>query len=175
MHIAPTKKSRGIRLAAMVAVFCVVATSLAAVPVDAISRTAVVQETNNVRSAAHLPRLYQSTALNRAAVAKAESMFQQQYFDHTSPSGQRFWSWLGVDRRRFSQLGENIARGYKSEKVLLQDWMKSGGHRANILGTGFTHIGVGIRSGVLQGKRSTVIVQLFGKKKTTTVLTTGTP
>ncbi|MBI5467258.1 MAG: hypothetical protein HY975_03560 [Candidatus Kerfeldbacteria bacterium] len=174
MHTRFQSTARSGHAASWLAVLCIIASFGLTRPVAAISRTAVIQETNRVRTGAHLNRLLRSTTLERAAVAKAESMFRQQYFGHTSPTGQNFWFWLGPNRSRFSQLGENIARGYKNERILLQDWMKSGGHRANILGPAFTHLGIGIRSGRLSGKRVTVIVQLFGKKKVTTALTTAT-
>lgn len=174
MHTRLHLTARSALSVSCLAVLCMLTSIGLAKPAVAISQTAVIQETNRVRTGASLNPLFRSTSLERAAVAKAQNMFRQQYFGHTSPTGQRFWFWLGSSRGRFTKLGENIARGYKSEKNLLRDWMKSGGHRANILGSGFTHLGIGIRSGTLSGKRTTVIVQLFGKKKVSTSLTAAT-
>jgi len=136
--------------------------------------TSVVREMNLERQKVGARRMFQSTTLYRAAVEKTQSMFRDQYFGHTSPSGERFWSWLGARRSMFTRYGENLAYGYRTERGLVTAWLKSSGHRQNVLDGRFTHVGVGIRSGTYRGRRVTMIVALFGTKRTSTPLASTT-
>jgi uncharacterized protein YkwD len=65
------------------------------------------------------------------------------YFTHTSPTyGSPFElrRWFGISYRT---AGENIAKGYRTAETVVNGWMNSPGHRANILNSTYTHIGVG--------------------------------
>jgi len=71
-------------------------------------------------------------------------MRDNNHFDHTGPDGS-----LPPDRLRdggvsFSMSGENIARGQSSASAVMTAWMNSPGHRANILNSEYTHMGVGL-------------------------------
>ncbi len=62
-------------------------------------------------------------------------------FSHTRPNGSSFFTSLqGIS---YNSAGENIAAGYSSSAEVMEGWMNSPGHKANILGKGFTHLGVG--------------------------------
>ncbi len=78
-----------------------------------------------------------------AAREKSQDMQTKNYFSHTSPTfGSPFdrMKALGIS---YKSAGENIAQGQRSPQEVVQAWMDSPGHRANILNGSFTHIGVG--------------------------------
>lgn len=103
----------------------------------------VVVLTNVERQKAGLAPLEISTPLMAVAEDKSEDMAKNNYFSHTSPTyGSPFdqIQAAGIDYRA---AGENIAQGQKSPEEVVQAWMNSEGHRANILNANYTHIGVG--------------------------------
>ena len=63
-------------------------------------------------------------------------------FDHTRPDGTTCFTALDDAGIRYSTAGENIAAGYSTPEQVVNGWMNSEGHRANILNAGFTTIGV---------------------------------
>lgn len=110
-----------------------------------------------------LPPLIENAKLTAAAQAKAEGMFKNQYFEHTAPSGVgpgELAKNFGYD---FLMVGENLILGnFTSEQQLVQDWMDSPGHRANILNEKFTQIGVAVARGTYKGQTVWIGVQEFG-------------
>lgn len=103
----------------------------------------VVDLTNEERAKNGLPALKTDATLSEVARIKSEDMKAKGYFSHTSPSyGSPFdmMKQFGVSYR---SAGENIAMGQRSPEEVVQAWMNSEGHRANILNSSFTHIGVG--------------------------------
>lgn len=127
-------------------------------------RSKIITETNLQRQEnGNLPALKENTKLDEAAGAKANDMFLNQYFEHVSPSGvgpgdlaQKY----GYD---YILEGENLILGnFSSEKEVLQDWMNSPGHRANILNNRYTEIGAAIIKGTYKGEIVWIGVQEFG-------------
>lgn len=111
---------------------------------DQLSR-AVVQLMNAERARNGLqPFVVDADAL-RAGKAHVDDMAGRNYFNHISPEGwtpdQRMV--LTGARGPITALGENIAAGQPSAQAIMDTWMASPGHRANILGQ-FTSVGVGI-------------------------------
>lgn len=104
----------------------------------------VLDLTNNERAKAGLqPLLGNYSELNKSARVKAEDMAHNNYFSHTSPTyGSPFdeMRTLGVT---YTAAGENIAKGQQTPQEVVQAWMNSAGHRANILNGAYTHMGVG--------------------------------
>jgi uncharacterized protein YkwD len=101
-----------------------------------------------------LPALRSNGRLARAADAHAEDMVARQYFAHDSLDGRRFSTrikqagYLPAGSRWF--VGENLAWGtgsYATPRAIVRAWMKSSGHRANILERDFKEIGIGIERG----------------------------
>ncbi|MGA2417779.1 MAG: CAP domain-containing protein [Candidatus Staskawiczbacteria bacterium] len=124
----------------------------------------IISETNLQRQEnGNLPALIENTKLDEAAGAKANDMFQNQYFEHTSPSGVdpgKLVQSYGYD---YIVAGENLILGnFGSEKEVVQDWMNSPGHRANILNNRYTEIGVAIIKGTYQKQTVWIGVQEFG-------------
>ena len=124
----------------------------------------VLTETNTHRATNDLPAFASNTTLNQAAQNKLDDMFQQQYFDHVSPDG--FGPADVVDNVAYTyvRVGENLALGnFDGDAALVQAWMNSPGHRANILHTGFSELGVAVGEGIYQGEQTWLAVQTFAK------------
>lgn len=65
-------------------------------------------------------------------------------FSHTRPDGSRFFTVFDDPNFSYRYIGENLALGYKSPAEVVAAWMKSDGHRANLLSDNYTDIGIGI-------------------------------
>ncbi len=110
-----------------------------------------------------LPPLAENVQLDAAAKAKAEDIFKNQYFEHVSPSGVDPGELVKKYGYDYIVSGENLILGnFADEKEIVQDWMNSPGHRANILNNRFTDIGVAIIKGTYKGRTVWVGVQEFG-------------
>lgn len=97
---------------------------------------------NAARAAEDLPALTLDDTLCEAAAIRAAEIAEK--FDHTRPDGTAFYTVLkevGI-RGGYRTLGENIARGQTTPEAVMQDWMNSPGHRANILSDTFTRVGI---------------------------------
>lgn len=125
----------------------------------------VISWTNNQRkSQSGLPALKQNIKLAQAARLKLDDMFKKQYFEHVSPSGVGPGDLDKMVKYEFITAGENLALGnYKNDQVLVQAWMDSPGHRANILNFKYQEIGVATGKGVYEGQETWLAVQEFGK------------
>ena len=109
---------------------------------DAVQR--VIELTNQVRLKAGLPALKRQRNLQDSASWLARDMAAHRYFNHTD-STRRDMSDRIEDFKYagFRALGENIAMGQRTPQEALDDWMRSPGHRANILSPDYAEIGVG--------------------------------
>jgi uncharacterized protein YkwD len=74
-------------------------------------------------------------------------MQDNKYFSHTSPTYGSPYQMMRSFGISFRSAGENIAKGYRTPQAVVDGWMNSPGHRANILNGSYTHIGVGYVSG----------------------------
>ena len=101
----------------------------------------VVELVNEERRAAGLSELTVNTAVEAAANVRAEEL--EELFEHTRPDGSGCFTALVEAGVSYSTAGENIAYGYTSPEAVMEGWMNSTGHRANILTPEFTSIGVG--------------------------------
>lgn len=127
----------------------------------------VIAETNRWRELEGLPQLKKSSLLNSAALNKAKDMLEKQYFDHQSPLGLGVGDVITASGYKFLAVGENLALGnYADDKELVQAWMDSPGHRANILSNNFTEIGIGFVYGEYEGHTTWLAVQEFGRPTT---------
>lgn len=101
----------------------------------------VVTLVNIERAKVGLPALNMSEDLNRAAQIRARETVQS--FSHTRPNGSSFSSVLKENGISYRGAGENIAWGQRTPEAVVNAWMNSEGHRANILNKNYTSIGVG--------------------------------
>lgn len=126
-------------------------------------KSSVVAETNSQRALNNLPALKENSKLQAAAVAKANDMFKNQYFEHVSPSGLEPGQLVQNYGYDYIVAGENLILGnFKNEKEVVANWMASPGHRANILNSRYTEIGVAIIKGAYKGGTAWIGVQEFG-------------
>ncbi|NUP22729.1 MAG: stress protein, partial [Streptomyces sp.] len=126
-----------------------------------LARTAtdVVDLTNRERARAGLRPLSVDPVLTTAAQAHSADMVARAFYSHTSPEGSQPWDRAASAGSTRRSIGENIACGQRSPAEVVEGWMNSPGHRANILKPDFTHIGIGFAGG---GPAGTYWTQLFG-------------
>jgi hypothetical protein len=122
----------------------------------------VIDQTNLMRTKSGLPSLRYNPLLAQSAIAKANDMFQNNYWAHNSPSGKNPWSFFKESGYQYSVAGENLAKDFYDTDSMLKAWMKSPTHRANIIHAKYKEIGVGVVNGVLGGVKTTLVVQHFG-------------
>lgn len=132
-------------------------------PQSFLTQTGVVQWTNTQRAKYGLPPLKENTKLDASAEIKAQDMLKNQYFAHESPTGARITDLVASVGYDFIAIGENLALGnFKDDETLVQAWMDSPGHRANILNNKYQEIGVAVVKGSFQGEITWLAVQHFG-------------
>lgn len=120
----------------------------------------VLQLVNQERSKQGLRALTLSNELTSIATTKARDMAESRYFDHNSPNYGSPFEMLQKFGVNYRSAGENIAAGQRTAKEVMNSWMNSSGHRANILNANYTQLGVGFYAG---GQYDTYWVQLFIK------------
>lgn len=118
----------------------------------------VISLVNKERSAAGLSSLSSDSQLAAVAQKKAEDMAKNGYFSHTSPTYGSAFDMLKAAGISYRTAGENIAKGQKSAESVMNGWMNSSGHRANILSGSYTRIGVGY---AVDGNGTPYWVQIF--------------
>ena len=128
-----------------------------------ISDTEVIDLTNLERNTQGLLALKPNSSLAKAANLKAKDMIEDDYWAHFAPDGTSPWYWFGLVGYKYTWAGENLARDFATSGGVVSAWMASSGHRANLLNSNFTEIGIGVEDGNFQGEDSTIVVQFFGK------------
>lgn len=124
----------------------------------------VIAETNANRELHGRPVLKENKLLSEAALAKVKDMFAGQYFEHISPDGRGPADLAKRAGYVYITVGENLALGnYKDDAALVDAWMNSPGHRANIIHDRFTEIGVAVLKNTFEGKTTWLAVQEFGR------------
>jgi uncharacterized YkwD family protein len=109
--------------------------------------TQVFNLVNQERAKAGLNALTNNSALSAMALDKAKDMYNNNYFDHNSPSYGSPFDMMKTYGIQFTYAGENIAKGQQSPQEVMTAWMNSQGHRDNILNSHFTKIGVAYYNG----------------------------
>jgi uncharacterized protein YkwD len=128
-----------------------------------ISVTDLVKDTNIQREKEGLGDVTMNSALNRAAYAKAQDMFANNYWAHTSPSGVTPWTWLASEHYDYNSAGENLAKNYPTAQATMDAWMASPTHKANILKPAYKDVGFAVVDGTLDGKPTTLVVAYYGE------------
>ncbi len=139
---------------------------VSAVPssVGALNQADIFTLTNVERVKAGLPPLTFNAKLSDIALAKAKDMNAKQYFAHVSPTGVDIGMLAVEFGYEYLNIGENLALGnFDSSQDVVTGWMNSPGHRANILHTSYTEIGIGVIVGTYEGRQVWFAVQEFGR------------
>jgi uncharacterized YkwD family protein/spore coat assembly protein SafA len=103
----------------------------------------VLNIVNQERAKQGLKPLTMDWELQRVARTKSQDMKNKGYFSHQSPTYGSPFDMMKQFGISYRTAGENIAMGQRTPQEVMQSWMNSSGHRANILKADFTHIGVG--------------------------------
>ena len=118
-------------------------------------RAAILCLHNQIRAQHGLPLLKENGRLGKAASGHSSEMVSGGYFDHTTPDGATFVDRIlkagYVKRTDGWTLGENLAWGtgdLSTPAGVMNSWMASPGHKANILKRAYREVGIGIRLGV---------------------------
>jgi len=104
----------------------------------------VLDLVNAERTKRGLNPLTLDAKLSNTATLKSQDMINKGYFDHTSPTYGSPFDMMQQFGISYRSAGENIAMGQRTPQEVMNSWMNSSGHRANILNSSFTTLGVGI-------------------------------
>jgi len=136
-------------------------------PAGVLSIAGLLSATNQHRIRNNLPTLALNPALTQAANYKLDDMLELQYFNHLSPSGQGLTAVVDSFSYEYLAIGANLALGNFTDNVgLIQAWMDSPGHRANILNPAYTNIGLAVKPGMFENKPVWLAVQVFAPPTT---------
>jgi uncharacterized YkwD family protein/spore coat assembly protein SafA len=121
------------------------ATSTSSVPTDIRAlETEVIRLVNAERAKVGRSALAENSKISNVARIKSNDFIKNHYFSHTSPTYGTPFDMLKSFGITFSAAGENIASGQRTAAEVMQTWMNSSGHRANILSSTYNQIGVGV-------------------------------
>lgn len=128
-----------------------------------ITSSELIRQTNVERRKNGLLPVYENPKLSAAALEKAKNMFEENYWAHFSPSGKDPWGFINAAGYRFTYAGENLAKSFYSPDDVVKAWMASKTHRENILNKNYKDIGIAVLEGTLNGEKTTLVVQEFGR------------
>lgn len=120
---------------------------------------------NDYRSTHGLNNLRWNDKLAKAALDKAQDMDKEKYFEHTSPKGVRAWSFVLKENYQYRNAGENLAIDFNNVAEATDAWEKSESHLKNIVSTGYTDFGYTQMKTNIEGKSTTVFVQIFASEE----------
>jgi hypothetical protein len=135
--------------------------TLAANTIDA---TDLMTRINEQRTQRFIPALTTNSKLISAASGKANDMIERSYFAHIDPDGKYVWPRIvATGYNPYSTLGENLAIDFTSASEVVNAWMNSPTHRANIVNEKFQDQGLSSLDGQYEANHDTImIVSLFG-------------
>lgn len=129
-----------------------------------VNSTNLLNDTNAARTRSGQSELKLNSALNAAAQAKAQDMASRDYWSHISPEGNAPWKFIDEAGYGYQKAGENLAYGFSGSDEVINGWLNSATHKANLLDSTYQDVGFGIvNSPDYQGKGpETVVVALYG-------------
>lgn len=135
----------------------------ATVPHRSLDAISLLDAMNRERIVHGLGPLRLNERLTLAATDRMRDMFEKHYFDHTSPDGIDPFIWIDKRGYNYREAGENLAVGYSSAPDIVDGWMKSPAHRANVLNRHFDEVGVAIMAASPASRRiGPTVVALYG-------------
>jgi hypothetical protein len=141
----------------------------------AVVQSEIISLTNTERSQNNDGALTENIQLDAAAQAKANDMAAKGYFSHTGPDGKTPWQWIEEKGYAYHYAGENLAVRFDDSESVVNAWMASPTHRANIVKSQYTQIGVGVAQGMYEGYPATFVVQYFGTPLKVVAAPSGAP
>ncbi len=103
-----------------------------------------------------------NSELTEAAANKAQDMFTYDYWAHNSPTGKTPWVFIKAAGYKYVYAGENLARGFSTAQDVINAWMASPDHRANMLSENYQDVGFAVKLGKLKGEDTVLVVEEFG-------------
>ncbi|HET7710598.1 MAG TPA: CAP domain-containing protein [Thermoanaerobaculia bacterium] len=150
----------------------VVAAAASLASASEITPQSVLEQLNVRRVGAGLGPLRIDDRLAQAAEDRIRDMEEQGYWAHVGPDGRPPFQWLKPRGYEFAFAGENLAAGFETAEVMVESWMESKGHRANILSPLYQDCGIAFIEGSTTGRsvgRSVVV--LFARPMVMSVAT----
>lgn len=133
-----------------------------------IDQKKLIELTNQERAKKGRPPLIENEVLDKAAQMKAQNMFEENYWAHFAPSGKSPWDFILGAGYKFTYAGENLAKNFYQSDDVVAAWIASATHRENLLNSKYQDIGIAVVEGVLNGEKTTLIVQIFGNTQNIT-------
>ncbi|HXU32468.1 MAG TPA: CAP domain-containing protein [Thermoanaerobaculia bacterium] len=124
-------------------------------------RAEMLAGVNRLRAEAGVPPLVENDRLDAAAQDHAEDMLSRGYYDHKSPEGKQVGDRLAAEGYSWRLAAENLAAGHVTVASVLDAWMQSSGHRANLLRPNVTDFGFGLAVGPFDSRYRVLWVQTF--------------
>ncbi len=122
----------------------------------------LITEINKYRELQGKSALLENSLLSMAAQDRAKELVSLGYLVHIKSAKDKPWPSLAKVGYQYKLAGENLAVDLSSPKEVLKNWIKSSKHKANILNSVYTEIGVGAEPGKHNGKVGQYIVVYFG-------------
>lgn len=153
------------RIAVLLGVLVAAVSVQALEPREEITAAHVLEAMNVQRATESLPPLRSEPRLTLAAQDRMKHMEEAGFWGHESPEGLPPFVWIVARAYNYRTAGENLANGFETVTLLVQSWMESPGHRANILSPAFEDCGIAIIDGTTTGPATgKSIVVLFAAK-----------
>jgi uncharacterized protein YkwD len=131
---------------------------------EADARLTILAAMNRERAQRGLVPLRLNERLSLAATDRIGDMFAKNYFAHVSPDGIEPFVWATERGYRYRLIGENLAVGFRGTAVV-DGWMDSPGHRANILQRSFDEVGIAVADGSpRRGYRGPTVVAMYATR-----------
>jgi len=130
-----------------------------------ISIESLFEETNKIRIENNIQAVKLNKDLSNAAYNKALDMFKNNYWSHISPSGTEPWDFILASDYDYIYAGENLAKNFYNSNDVVKAWFDSPSHKDNLLNTNYQEVGFAVVNGVLNGFKTTLVVQMFGQPR----------
>jgi len=125
------------------------------IAISPLSEAQVFELVNERRVKDNITPLTLNNKLTQAAINKVKDLAENNYFSHESKEGKKFSSWIKETGYKYSLIGENLAKDFSDNESIIKAWLKSPGHRENILNDDFTETGIAIYNNI--------VVQIFAR------------
>lgn len=126
--------------------------------VSALSGNLLVSMTNEQRVSAGLQPFNEDTGLVSSAESKARHMLAHDYWAHDAPDGTKPWPFIKASGYVYKAAGENLAMDFADDRSVVEAWMASPSHKANILSPTYQDIGIAVVKGMLNGQETNLVV-----------------
>ena len=125
----------------------------------------IIDLTNEIRVQKGMEPLQPFTKLYDSGQLKADDMAQKEYFEHVGPDGRRLKDYMNTVGYEYKYAGENLAMGFADAQSLVNAWVNSPTHYANLIDTDYLEFGVGLHVGQYDGTPTVYVAQHFGAPK----------